>query len=79
MDSGKPGVDYCGCDTPDKTLKFRVEIDTTGLQVDPLELEVYGRGRTYAECLGDAILHWGRTNAHLAERFDEHTVVKLVQ
>ncbi len=73
------GAHECGCAHAEMRLAFRVNIKVPdGVVVFDTNRTVYGQGRNYAECLGDALLHWPRTNEHLAKYFDDDTDVEFL-
>lgn len=52
-----------------RAIAFIFNVDVSGLDVDPLQLQIIGRGRNFAECYAEALHYWARNQPELAERF----------
>lgn len=50
-------------------ISFTIKVDTSGLNVDPLQLEVTGIGKAFIDCYIDALKRWRINQPVLAERF----------
>ena len=57
-------------------ISFTIKVDTSDLDVHPLQLEVTGNGKTFIDCYIDALKRWRINQPALAERFTLDTEVE---